>query len=255
MRTPSLFQYGALLVLVALGSTPSLLAAEAGTADRLAVRVAERLDRAQFADVDVTAQANTIRLVGSVETLRQREVAGRVAAKTDGVVAVDNALEVRWAEQDRDELLASVERALVDSRFNTIFDWVEANVESGLDGHRVTLTGWVTEGWKIESAEWKMSTLPGVTAVASRIEILPPSILDDEIRVAAARRLYGRNGFSQWAGALNPPVHMVVRHGEVILKGEVASRAEKMLARSLVGSTSIPFRIINQIQARSDLRS
>jgi osmotically-inducible protein OsmY len=244
-----------LAALALLGIALPAATAQTASSDPLANSVADRLDKAVFADVEVTRVGEVVRLDGTVATLRQLEVAERIAAKTQGVALVDNALLVRWDQQPRGEVLDDLTKALVDPRFHTIFDWVEIEVEQNLDGNHVVLTGWVTEPWKVRSAERKMATIPGVTSVRSKIEVLPVSIFDDEIRLSAARRLYGSSGFFQWAGALDPPVHLVVRNGELILKGEVANRAEKMLARSLVSSSFIPFRIVNQLVARSDLRS
>lgn len=244
-----------LAVVCALSATLPAVAAEARSSDELANAVAKRLDRAVFDDVSVSRADHTVRLDGTVATLKQLQTAERIAGNTPGVTAVDNALSVRWGESPRGDVLDDISKALIDPRFNTIFDWVETEVEQGVDGNHVVLTGWVTEPWKISSAEDKIARVPGVTSVSSKIEVLPVSIFDDEIRYSAARRLYGSLEFFQWAGALNPPIHLVVRNGELLLKGEVANLAEKRLARSLVSSSFIPFRIVNQLVARNGVES
>jgi hypothetical protein len=109
--------------------------------------------------------------------------------------------------------------------------------------------------WKIEAAAARMARIPGVEAVQPKIEVLPVSIFDDEIRVQAARSIYRSNAFIDRAGRIVPPVHLVVRHGEVILMGEVRNRAEMMLARSLVSSATLPLRIVNNLRYTGDGRS
>jgi hyperosmotically inducible protein len=214
-------------------------------------RIQQRLLEKNLDGVTVEVENGVATLVGTVETLRQRDVAARIASGVAGVTGVQNDARVMWGGRTTEEIASDVERALYDPNFNTVFDWVQADVA----GRTVVITGWVTMPWKIESATARMSRIPGVEKVEAKIEVLPVSIFDDELRFRSARRLYGSLAFVDRAEQIVPPVHIVVRHGEVILMGEVRNQAEMMLARSLVSSAGLPFRITNNLRYRGDGRS
>jgi osmotically-inducible protein OsmY len=120
---------------------------------------------------------------------------------------------------------ASVDRY---TRF-TIFDDVSANVNEGV----VTLTGKVTMPFKRDDIEQRIAKVAGVKAVRDRIEVLPVSLFDDQLRARIARSIYGNSNFWNYGIMPNPPIHIVVEHGRVTLTGVVNSEVDRMLARSL----------------------
>lgn len=218
----------------------------------LASKIQQRLVKKELDGVTATVDGGVVTLTGTVATLRQLDVAERIAGEVDGVAGVRNEASVLWAGRTAEEIADDVQRALVDPSFHTVFDWLQADVY----GRSVVLSGWVTMPWKIEAAQRRMARIPGVDAVEAKVEVLPVSIFDDQIRVQAARRLYGSHAFFDQSSRLNPPVHIVVRRGEVILLGEVRNEAERMLARSLVSSSGVlPLRIVNQLRWAGDGRS
>lgn len=111
----------------------------------------------------------------------------------------------------------------------TIFDGIEASV---VDGH-VVLSGWVTMPFKSSDIERRVRDVEGVISVDNRIEALPPSPSDDELRFRIARAIYGNSAFWNYAAMANPPIHIIVNRGRVTLQGVVQSNVERQLARSL----------------------
>jgi hyperosmotically inducible protein len=111
----------------------------------------------------------------------------------------------------------------------TIFDNVDAEVSRG----RVVLTGAVTMPYKKDDIERRVRKVEGVETVDNRIEVLPVSSWDDELRYRIARAIYGNSSFWNYAAMANPPIHIVVNRGHVTLTGTVNSNVERMLARSL----------------------
>src|SRR5581483_11052774 len=75
--------------------------------------------------------------------------------------------------------------------------------------------------------------IDGVTKVIDKIDVLPVSQFDDQLRYRIAHALYGNTNFSDLAVMANPPIHIVVERGRVTLTGVVRSDVDKMLARSL----------------------
>jgi osmotically-inducible protein OsmY len=132
----------------------------------------------------------------------------------------------------------------------TIFDSVHANVENGV----VTLTGKVTMPYKRTDLEQRVARVEGVREVRNRIEVLPVSIHDDELRYGIARAIYGNSAFWNYAAMANPPIHVIVERGNVTLEGVVNSNVERMLARSLAGSFGA-FSVTNNLKTDAEIKS
>ena len=74
----------------------------------------------------------------------------------------------------------------------------------------------------------------GVRGVDNLIEVLPASAYDDQLRISAARSIYGDPRFARYASRTLPPLHIIVDNGRVILEGVVGSQLERRLAESIV---------------------
>ena len=111
----------------------------------------------------------------------------------------------------------------------TIFDDVSANVKDGV----VTLTGKVTMPYKRDDIARRVAKIDGVRSVNDRIDVLPVSQFDDQLRMRIARSIYGNANFWNYGIMPNPPIHIVVERGRVTLTGVVQSDVDRMLARSL----------------------
>jgi hyperosmotically inducible protein len=131
-----------------------------------------------------------------------------------------------------------VERALSAVTQLTIFDDVRAEVQDGV----VHLSGQVTTPQKRAEAEKHVAGIGGVRGVRNDIAVLPASPSDDALRYRLARAIYGNPAFWTYAAMAHPPIHIVVEHGRVTLRGSVATHTERMLAQSLAtgaGETSV----------------
>jgi osmotically-inducible protein OsmY len=135
------------------------------------------------------------------------------------------------------------------SRF-TIFDSVHASVDEGV----VTLTGKVTMPFKSTDIGRRVSQVEGVREVHNRIEVLPVSIHDDELRYRIARAIYGNSSFWNYAAMANPPIHVIVERGHVTLEGVVNSNVERMLARSLA-SQHLAFSVTNNLKTDAEIKT
>ena len=111
----------------------------------------------------------------------------------------------------------------------TIFDDINASVKDGV----VSLTGKVTMPYKRDDIARRIAKIDGVSHVDDRIDVLPVSSFDNELRYRIARSIYGNSNFWNYAIMPNPPIHIVVERGRVTLTGVVNSEVDRMLARSL----------------------
>lgn len=132
----------------------------------------------------------------------------------------------------------------------TIFDGIEASVTDG----RVVLSGWVTMPFKSTDIERRVRGVEGVVSVDNRIEVLPPSPFDDELRFRIARAIYGNSAFWNYAAMANPPIHIIVNRGRVTLQGVVQSNVERQLARSLATGFG-SFEVKNDLKTDQEVES
>lgn len=154
------------------------------------------------------------------------------------------------ADRKDDEIFQDVSKTVLGYARFTIFDDVNAAVR---DGH-VLLTGKVTMPFKRTDIGRRVAEIPGVVRVENRIDVLPVSIFDDQLRFAVARAIYGNSSFWQYASMTNPPIHVIVENGRITLTGVVANEVERMLARSL--ATSFPaFSVTSQLKTDDEMRA
>ena len=132
----------------------------------------------------------------------------------------------------------------------TIFDFVTGTVDNGV----VTLTGKVTMPFKKNDIARKARDIKGVREVLNRIDVLPVSTYDDDLRQRVARAIYGNSAFWQYGAMANPPIHIIVEGGHVTLTGVVNSNVDRMLARSLaVGLGELS--VTNDLRTDAEVRS
>jgi hyperosmotically inducible protein len=155
-----------------------------------------------------------------------------------------------FAQDQRDVRLAQdVVRALKDYSRITIFDDLNIAVESGV----VTLTGKVTMPYKKDDIGRRVSRVDGVRELENRIDVLPVSPHDDDLRYRIARAIYGNPSFWNYAAMANPPIHIIVERGRVTLTGVVNSNVERMLARSLATGWG-ELSVTNQLRTDAEVR-
>ncbi len=117
----------------------------------------------------------------------------------------------------------------------------------------MVLTGAVTMPYKKDDIERRVRVVEGVESVENRIEVLPVSTWDDELRFRIARAIYGNSSFWNYAAMANPPIHIVVKRGHVTLVGTVNNNVERMLARSLATGFG-EFTVKNELKTDAEVR-
>ena len=130
----------------------------------------------------------------------------------------------------------------------TIFDSVNAEIEDGV----VMLTGKVTMPYKRSDIEKRIAQLDSVTEVQNKIEVLPVSQYDDELRLQISRAIYGNSNFWRYATMANPPIHIIVDHGHVTLEGVVNNNVDRLLARSLASGFGA-FSVKNELKTDAEV--
>lgn len=115
-----------------------------------------------------------------------------------------------------------------------VFDEVNAFVKDG----QVGLLGFVTDPYKSDEIEKRMYKIIGIRKFENKIEVLPNSELDRNLRIQLARRLYSDSTFERYASMVHPPIRIIVKNSRVLLTGAVGSQLEKTRALSIMRSTN-----------------
>jgi hyperosmotically inducible protein len=112
--------------------------------------------------------------------------------------------------------------------------------------------GSVTRPTLKSDAENVAKRVEGVTRVLNNIEVLPLSPMDDQIRRAEYRAIYGDPTLSTRYGfrAL-PSIHIIVKNGHVTLEGVVANEGDKNLIGIRANGVSNVFSVTNNLRVES----
>jgi len=108
----------------------------------------------------------------------------------------------------------------------SIWDNINLRVHDGT----VELLGQVNQPYKKQDLQRLVQHVKGVQGVANRIEVLPTSFFDDQLRVQVARSIYRDSVLSRYAIQPVPPIHIIVDNGHVTLEGVVNNDMEKNVA-------------------------
>jgi hyperosmotically inducible periplasmic protein len=97
-------------------------------------------------------------------------------------------------------------------------------------------------------AEGAVKGVEGVSTVENNIEVLPPSPMDDQIRRAVYRAIYGLAGLSRYSVQAVPSIHIIVKGGHVALEGVVDTQADKDLANLRASQVPNVFSVDNHLR-------
>jgi hyperosmotically inducible protein len=145
---------------------------------------------------------------------------------------------------DETEVARHVRHELLMLPYYGIFDDLAFNIE----GSTVTLLGQVVNPVLKDDAGRVVKRVSGVTNVVNNIEVLPVSPMDDQIRRAEYRAIYGDPSISTRYGfrAL-PSIHIIVKNGHVTLEGVVANQADKNLIGIRANGVPNTFQVTNNL--------
>lgn len=142
-------------------------------------------------------------------------------------------------------LVKEVRHQLLMLSYYSVFDDLGFRV----NGDTVTLVGDVTRPVLKSDAENVVKRIEGVGQVVNQINVLPLSTMDDQIRMAMARAIYGDPQIgTRYGYQALPSIHIIVSNGRVRLEGVVASEADKNLINMRARSVPNVFSVDNELQ-------
>jgi hyperosmotically inducible protein len=72
--------------------------------------------------------------------------------------------------------------------------------------------------------------------------------MDDQIRLATYRAIYGNSVLSPYGLRAVPPIHIIVNQGHVTLEGVVAKQMDKQVAETQAKSVPNVFSVANNLR-------
>lgn len=145
------------------------------------------------------------------------------------------------------QLIREVHHVLVMLPYYTVFD----NLLYRVEGDKIILEGQVVRPTLKSDAEVAVKSIEGVSSVVNNIEVLPLSALDNQLRRAAYRAIYGDTVLSRYGYQAVPSIHIIVKNGNVTLEGVVDSESDKNLANLRASQVPNVFSVKNNLRVVS----
>jgi hyperosmotically inducible periplasmic protein len=154
--------------------------------------------------------------------------------------------------QDRDQpsaksqerITREVRHELLMLPYFGVFDYLAYKV----DGSTVMLLGQVVRPSLKSDAENAVKRIEGVEKVDNQVEVLPPSSMDDGLRIRLYREIYGYPALEKYALGVQKPIRIIVKSGRVTLEGVVDNETDKNLAGLRANSVPGIFSVTNNLQ-------
>ncbi|HEY1262671.1 MAG TPA: BON domain-containing protein [Terriglobales bacterium] len=181
----------------------------------------------KWKQITATTDDAIVTLEGSAKIYMDKLDAGKKVGRLDHVNGVRNHVQVSTTVED-----AQLQQQLADKlRYDRVgqgilFNNLNLKVQDGV----VTVGGQVIDYPSRDSALAIVETSPGVKDVVDDIDVLPPSPMDDELRIRVARAVYGQPALNRYAIDPQKPIRIVVKNGHVGLYGVVDSESDKNIA-------------------------
>lgn len=144
-------------------------------------------------------------------------------------------------------LVREVRHQLLLLPYYSVFD----NLAFKVDGDHVTLEGQVSNPTLKHDAEGVVKSIEGVSGVTNNIEVLPTSPMDDQLRRALYRAIYGDPSLSKYGWSAMPSIHIIVKNGHVSLEGVVDNETDKNLAGLRANGVPNVFEVKNNLVVKS----
>jgi hyperosmotically inducible protein len=213
--------------------------------------VMKSLDNKRFKDVKVSVHDGVVTLTGTVDLYSAKQDADNKVHHRKDVKGVENQIEVAGPVVEDATLRNKLAEKLAYDRVGygtTAFNSFTIGVQNGA----VTLGGTAYGPADKDSAISLVENYPGVKDVIDNIEVAPVSPMDDRIRLAEARAIYGYPQLNKYAIDPAKPIRITVVNGNVTLSGVVDSQADKDVANIRANGVSGVFRVTNNLQVIGD---
>jgi len=165
--------------------------------------------------------------------------AGLLALSALGV-----AQDAQLSAKSEERIVKEVRHELLMLPYFGVFDYIAYKVT----GPTVTLLGQVVRPTLKSDAENVVKRIEGVEKVDNQIEILPPSPMDDRLRLQLFQAIYQYPALQKYELGVQKPIRIIVKNGRVNLEGVVDSDGDKNLAGMRANGVPGIFSVTNNLQ-------
>jgi osmotically-inducible protein OsmY len=236
------------LGLLSVGAARAIGQAPANPQDaQIQADVVKALDNKRFKDVKTAVQNGVVTLTGTVGLYADKEDADKKVHHRKNIKGVENLIEVDGPVVEDVTLRNKLAEKLTYDRVGygtTAFNAFTIGVQNGV----VTLGGVAYGPTDKDSALSLVSNFPGVKDVVDNIEVAPTSPMDDRIRLATARAVYGAPQLNKYAIDPAKPIRITVVNGNVTLSGVVDNQGDKDVANIKANGVPGVFKVVNNLQ-------
>ena len=170
-----------------------------------------------------------------------------------------------WSQDEVLRIAKEVRKQIVTLPQYGVFD----DIQFGIKGKTIILQGSASRPILKSSAENVVKKIEGVGAVENQIEVLPLSPNDDRVRAGVYARIYGYPALQRYtsnraggrwlsltrivSGITNDPpigyhaIHIIVKNGNVTLKGVVNNSSDLAIAEMRANMTPGVFSVVNDL--------
>ncbi len=164
------------------------------------------------------------------------------------VGAAQDAQRDQPSAKSQERITKEVRHELLMLPYFGVFDYIAYKV----DGYNITLLGQVVRPSLKSDAENSIKHVEGVEKVDNQIEVLPPSPMDDRLRVRLFRAIYQYPALQKYELGVQKPIRIIVKNGHVTLEGVVDNEADKNLAGLRANGVSGIFSVTNNLHVVKD---
>jgi osmotically-inducible protein OsmY len=216
--------------------------------------------------VVVRLKDNTVFDVNKEKMVKDRiakfaEVTGEVKLKSGGLKLQDvkpleagsippgdpsrKLLDVRtFKTKGSEQVFEKVRHELAMMPYISVFDFISFTMV----GEDVILTGWTVRQTNRSEAYNRVKLIEGVRGIVNNIEVLPLGSTDMQIRAGARAAL--QRYLSRYFWGSGSDIKIVVKNGNIILLGSVASKADSDIANIQANSVPFAFHVFNLLRVQ-----
>lgn len=227
---------------------PALATAQKATDAQIQTDAQKQLNNKRFSGIHVQVENGVVHLTGQVDRYADKADAEKKIQKMREAASVQDDVSVSGGGNVSDEALAQkLGKALVYDRqgYGTqVFNSITLQVHNGV----VTLGGVVYGPPDKQSALDLVKNTAGVRDVVDHIQVAPVSPMDDRIRHAEERAIYGYPSLNRYALDPAKTIRIIVVNGHVTLTGVVDNKGDRDIAGVRANGVPGVFSVQNDLQ-------
>jgi osmotically-inducible protein OsmY len=151
-------------------------------------------------------------------------------------------MDVRHYRSSGDRVYEQVRHTLAMMPYISEFDYITF----AMAGDHVILTGWTVRLTNRKNAYRRVQKIEGVGKITNNIEVLPMGSMDMQVRASARARI--AQYLSRYFWGSGSDIKIVVKRGNIILLGNVASKGDKDLANIQANQVPGAFHVFNLLR-------